>query len=771
MTSSTVIPTETGFDPDEIRVGYVDAEPAATADSLRERSDRLAVEPLEKGHEAVELVVEGGVDCVVIGPEFGRGDGLDLVERLRERRPSLPIFSLTAGHDEAAAAAALEAGATGCLPRSSVTESGRLAIRIERAVERASERRALELANTRFRAFTENSSFVILTVTEDGRIQYANDALETVFGYSPDEVIGGPLTALIPTEYRDRHRESFERYRRTRERSLDWSWIELPGKHAEGHEVPLAISFGETTVDGTRRFTAVIRDISARMQIERERDRILERIGDAFVSIDDEWRYTYLNDRAVELLDRPREELLGEPLLSTLSGLEESDAIERLEAAFADGTAATVTEFVPSLAKWFEIRAYPADDGLSIFLTDVTEKIRAEESLEASVTVLQTLYDLSTRTDASREEKLSDVLELGREYLDLPYAFLSRIDTEAETQTIVQSQGTHPLLQEDDSCPLSQAYCRKTVENDGLLAVADADGDGWTDDPAYETFELGSYVGAKVTVDGTLWGTLCFASSEPREGGGFTETERTLVKLMAKWVSYETERERSRDALERQNERLQEFASVVSHDLRNPLNVARGALEVAVEGGNEVDGTARLQDCERALDRMGRLIEDLLALAEQGSTVTELEPVPLSEVATTAWTMVETGEATLEVPDECWIHADRERVQQLLENLFRNALDHATTDDGTGLTVTVDTLEPDDGSDEAGGFYVADTGPGIPADERDRIFETGFTTAEDGTGFGLSIVERIAAAHDWGLSAAESRSGGARFEITGVSQP
>ena len=69
------------------------------------------------------------------------------------------------------------------------------------------------------------------------------------------------------------------------------------------------------------------------------------------------------------------------------------------------------------------------------------------------------------------------------------------------------------------------------------------------------------------------------------------------------------------------------------------------------------------------------------------------------------------------------------------------------------------------------GFYVADDGPGIPEADREKVFESGFSTSEEGTGFGLAIVNEIVAGHGWEIRATESEAGGARFEITGVDRP
>lgn len=206
--------------------------------------------------------------------------------------------------------------------------------------------------------------------------------------------------------------------------------------------------------------------------------------------------------------------------------------------------------------------------------------------------------------------------------------------------------------------------------------------------------------------------------------------------------------------LERQNDRLEQFAEVLSHDIRNPLNVAQGFLEVA---RSEADPDA-FDRVERAHDRMDELVSDLLVLARTGMAVVDPADVQLASVVGTAWETVETGTATLDVAvdDGVSVRADESRLVELFENLLRNAVDHA----GPDVSVRVGTL----GDGEGEGFVVADDGPGVPADDRDRVFEYGYSTAEDGTGFGLSIVEQIVEAHGWSVRLADG-DGGARFEV------
>jgi two-component system OmpR family sensor kinase len=212
--------------------------------------------------------------------------------------------------------------------------------------------------------------------------------------------------------------------------------------------------------------------------------------------------------------------------------------------------------------------------------------------------------------------------------------------------------------------------------------------------------------------------------------------------------------ERQKQALERQNEQLEDFAEVVSHDLRNPLTVADGHVELA----RDQCDSPHLDEAAEALERSEALIEDILTLAREGDGISELATVSVGTITQRSWDNVATAEATLNVEIDRTIRADASRLQQLFENTFRNAVEHA----GETVTVTVGDLEA------GSGFYVADDGPGIPDDPGVAVLESGVTTADDGTGFGLAIVADIARAHDWEVAVAESADGGARIEIRGV---
>ncbi len=237
----------------------------------------------------------------------------------------------------------------------------------------------------------------------------------------------------------------------------------------------------------------------------------------------------------------------------------------------------------------------------------------------------------------------------------------------------------------------------------------------------------------------------------------FDEADLQLAELLVQHATSALDRLRRERQLQRQKERLEEYASVVAHDIRNPLEVAKGHVTL---GKQSVDGDTEehLEAATAALDRMELLTSDLLTLARQGERPMDPEPVALEDVVEACWDDLRTDEASLVVETERTIRADPHSLRRLLENLFRNAVQHG----GGDVTVTVGDL-PD-----RPGFHVTDDGPGIPDGKHESVFEAGYSTTEKGTGLGLRIVREAADAHGWAVTATDGVDGGARFEVVGV---
>ncbi|WP_420182605.1 sensor histidine kinase [Haloarcula sp. KBTZ06] len=267
--------------------------------------------------------------------------------------------------------------------------------------------------------------------------------------------------------------------------------------------------------------------------------------------------------------------------------------------------------------------------------------------------------------------------------------------------------------------------------------------------------------------------------------GGFGGLMMGIFEARAISRAVEAERQRlRREAIEQRNERLDEFAAVVAHDLRNPLNVASGQLEL-----ERMDrDSEHLETAARAMDRMETLIDRTLTLARSGHVISETEAVDLAELVDSCWEAVPTADATLENEVTAVIDADPDRLRHLFENLFRNSVEHGSTGSRTGPDDSVghgstgrqspseDALERGSANltirvgEMSEGFYVADDGSGIPPAKREAVLDDGYTTTDGEGGLGLAIVQRIVEAHGWDIDVTESDGGGTRFEITGATR-
>jgi PAS domain S-box-containing protein len=224
----------------------------------------------------------------------------------------------------------------------------------------------------------------------------------------------------------------------------------------------------------------------------------------------------------------------------------------------------------------------------------------------------------------------------------------------------------------------------------------------------------------------------------------------TAIVVSARDVTARRERE---EKLERQYERLDEFASFVSHDFQSPISAARGRLELALE----TDDDAHIERAIDAIERIDELRTDLVDTLRSGDIVSEPAILAVDDVLETVWETVDPpAEASFRTDGAIEVAADREALQRLLENLVRNSVEHGGDD------VDVRVGETD------GGFYYEDSGPGIDPEHRGRVFSPGFSTKrdDDGTGMGLASVRQIVSAHGWEIDVDDAeRLDGVRFEI------
>lgn len=133
------------------------------------------------------------------------------------------------------------------------------------------EESALRYSEENYRLVVETAPDAVISIDERGAILFANHATERIFGYDPTELIGEPLTILMPEFLRQLHEKGFSRYLATGRRHINWQGTELTALRKNGQEFPVEISFGEISRDGHKLFTGFIRDISERKQAEEMR--------------------------------------------------------------------------------------------------------------------------------------------------------------------------------------------------------------------------------------------------------------------------------------------------------------------------------------------------------------------------------------------------------------------------------------------------------------------------------------------------------------------
>ncbi|WP_255190932.1 PAS domain-containing sensor histidine kinase [Natronobeatus ordinarius] len=597
-------------------------------------------------------------------------------------------------------------------------ESG-LSLIARELTERNAREADVRLAETVFEN-TQDALFLI-DVDEAGdefRLERVNPIYEAHTGLTNDELSGQRLRDVFGDEHGGAILENYRACVARRE----------PLEYEEVLAVPDEQSYWETriapvVIDGRiEKIVGATRNITERKERERQYDAIFNQTYQFTGLLDTDGTLLEANDSALEFGGFDREDVVGNSLWKSGWWQTSVEAQETLKAAIesaADGEFVRYDEAVQgadgAVIIDFSLRPITDERGDVVLLVaegrNITAHKRRAQELEQKREFLRQIqrtaaiggWEVDFRTGRMRwTEEVYRIHEL-------PMAYEPTVEDGIEFY--------HP----QDRATITDAFERLQTTGEGydleLRIVTSTDEVRWArtlGTPWYD--DDGDLIGAR---------------------GAFQD------------VTERKERERT---LERTNDRLEEFTAVVSHDLRNPLTVAQAGLELARESGSPED----FDRIEAAHGRMNALIDDLLTLAHKGRQVERTSPIELAVLIESVCETLPGGWRHLEVTleDYC-LEADASRLRQLIENLLTNAVTHG----GEDVTIRVGPLEDEEG------FYVADDGPGIPPSMREGIFEQGYSTVSDGTGFGLAIVRGIAEAHGWTVTATESADGGARFEV------
>jgi len=637
-------------------------------------------------------------------------------------------------------------------------EVERVVLSLTDVTERTARERDLEQYTDFIDRLLDSIDDVLYVHDEEGTLIRYNEKFSEVAGITGDDADTRTAFDFLPESHHDRASE------RIRE-AMDSGHgrLEAPLLTSDGEAIPYEFVANRVeTVDGDTQIVGIGRDISelkAREAQLEQYQQIVQHLDDVATIISPEGTIKYVSPAVERVLGYEPAELIGEDGFGYQPPETSEQVAVGIQTVLEDPseTCTVQTQFRRADGSfcWIEstLRNRTEDDiidGILVSSRDISERVEQKEQTEQRKEQVSQLHEATRDLLAAATPKAAATVasEAAVEILELPLNGIHFYDEELDglVPTAV-SEGSTELF---DEVPIIDEGIAWEVYQRGESRIYD---DVRNDT---EVYNAETPIRSEMYLTLGEYGVFLVSSTET---DSFDETDVEVARILAAnteaalhRITREQElRSRERE-LERQNDRLDEFASFVSHDLRNPLNVAKGRLELARrEHDNE-----HLEYVATAQDRMETLIDDVLALSRQGETIDEKDVVNLESIARDSWQNVETADATRVVETDLRIRADRSRLRQLLENLFRNAVEHG----GDDVTVRI--------GERADGFYVADDGPGVPADDREAVFTAGHSASSGGTGYGLAIVDQIVDGHDWAISITESETGGARFEISGV---
>lgn len=660
-----------------------------------------------------------------------------------------------------------------------ILPDGRWQALVRDITARKSAQEAVKLAQDRLEGIISTASDAIISVDAAQRITMANGAAARMFGYSRDEMLGMQLDALLP---------------------------ELPegdaravvGRRKDGTMFPVEAATSRLRVGNQLTSTAVVRDVTARVALERELreartflENVLESSLDYGVVATDlerlvvlwtagaERNFGFARDeilgRRVDILYRPEDLESGVVLAQFARALAEGGAVEILPQRRRDGS-----HFIARTVVSRRMSAEGTPLGYVVVSRDITDEARraAQDRVLAEIAAPLTASLDRGQIIASVMEilvrDLADacVLDLLVKPGDTSLVQRSRIASKDSPQAPAWRQLEALALD-----PLRASFGRAVLASQRMTVVSHVtrehlDRLAQNEEHRALLHELGpvSTLAVPLPTHGTLIGALTLVSTDPDRR--YSEHDAPFVQALGDRLAATLENARLFEVAENAIAARDDVLRIVVHDLRNPLATATLAAEAMTREHDErrqrtVQQTDRIL---RALGRANHLIKDLLDISKLESGGLEIEPAPLDleavlreaiemHAATAAAAKLElAGGVEPDLPP-AW--ADEARVQQVLGNLLGNACKF--TPPGGRIDVSIY------GRGGQIEVCVADTGPGIPPDHVEHLFDRFWQARKGdrrGAGLGLAIAKGIVEAHHGRIWVESEVGRGSRFCFT-----
>ncbi len=394
--------------------------------------------------------------------------------------------------------------------------------------------------------------------------------------------------------------------------------------------------------------------------------------------------------------------------------------------------------------------------------------------------------DLILAMSATSSGSVADVLARGlahaTAFFGLDFGIVSRVEGGRYViEHVHQPDGAE--LEVGQEFPLGDTYCAITLEASGVVSIDEMRASKHSGHPCYGKFQLESYIGAPLRVDGEVHGTLNFSAPDARPRQ-WSEADRQLVLMLARWVEGTISQDRLRQrlsstlreldqanrALVARNADLESFARHASHDLQAPLQNVTALVRILAEDLEDGDTERAAEDSRMITSevaRMSELVNALLAFSRTGRAEIGDELVQLNDCVDQALdslqqTLEDAG-AEVVVGDLPSAPGSSQLLTQVFQNLISNAVKFRRTDARPRVEILGRTL---DGAVE---ITVSDNGIGIDPEKFELVFKplTRLHSASDyaGSGIGLAIVAKVVARHGGDVSLQSTPGEGSTFSL------
>ena len=632
--------------------------------------------------------------------------------------------------------------------------------------------------------------YAIFRLDTDGHVTSWNEGASNIKGYEADEIIGEHFSTFY-TEA-DRAEGVPER---NLEQALAEGSVEDEGWRVREDGSRFWANVTITAVrddDGTHRgFLKVTRDMTERyereQELESELQRIFGRISDAFFSVDDEFRFTHVNERAEELLQHDEDELLGETFWEVFPSSAEAEEVwEAFHRAMDDQEATSYEFYAEGLDVWIEGNLYPSETGISVYFRDVTDRKERERQLERRARQQEVVADLgqyALETD-DLDELMHEAARAVADVLDNDYCKVLDLDRDAEELLLRQGVGWDAGIVGEATVSAVEADSQAayTLANDHPIVVEDLETETRFSGPELLTsHDVRSGISTVIGPFDEPWGILGTHHTERRE---FTAEDVNFVHSVANVLAEAIERhryqeelealvadlEKTNERLEDSNQRLEQFAYAASHDLQEPLRMVSSYLQLIERRyGDELDEDGRefLGFAVDGAERMRAMIEGLLEYSRVETRGDPFRPVDLDAVLADTLddlrVTIEETDAEITSEELPRVEGDENQLRRVFQNLLHNAIEYSG-DEPPRVHVSASR----EGSRWR--ISVSDEGIGIDPEDADRVFEVfnRLHTRDEhaGTGIGLALCERIVERHGGEIGIDSEPGEGSTFSFT-----